>query len=92
MAKLTNEQRARLLGRMEIAGLGGSLADDCWVWQGSTTGQGYANATVGGKTVYVQKVFFEDLYGELKAGHRLFNTCGRRTCVRPAHWEARPWG
>lgn len=82
---LSKEQRERLISRTD-------RARGHWMWGGTVTSTGYANCTVGGKTTYVQRALWEDLNGEVPKGHRLFNTCGERLCVRPEHWTAQPFG
>lgn len=59
---------------------------DCWVWRGSTTGQGYPTMKPPGcGCSMVRRVAIELTGVNLKPRQPVVTTCGERLCVNPAH-------
>lgn len=64
--------------------------DDCWVWTGALSSEGYGNFTVGKHTVRAHRVGWIIAYGDIPADlfldHRV-GLCRGRWCVNPHHLE-----
>ena len=67
------------------------MADDCEIWQGSTTRSGsglrYGKRTVNYKTVSAHKYAYECAFGPVPVGKVLDHLCRNMLCVNPAHLE-----
>jgi len=78
-------------------------ADECWTWEGATTGSGYGHINLGPGLGYapVHRLIYELFAGpipeELEMDHTCHNsdldcpgglTCLHRRCVNPTHLEA----
>jgi len=65
--------------------------DDCHIWTGALSDEGYGDFWVGGKTVRAHRVGYLLRFGEFPIEHYLdhkHNTCdGRRYCVNTDHLE-----
>lgn len=63
----------------------------CWVWQWSTTLEGYAEVRAESKTQRAHRVFYKREYGPIPKSKELDHLCapfgGPRNCVRPDHLE-----
>lgn len=62
----------------------------CWIWQLSTTSDGYGKATVQGRRLYAHRVSYEEHVGPIPEGLTIDHLCGVRACVNPAHLEPVP--
>ena len=73
-----------------------TLYNQCTPWTGTLDARGYPRAkTRSGKSYYPGRAAYEQLFGRLEPGERVFRRCGRRDCVNPLHGttdpeEARP--
>lgn len=61
--------------------------DECWLWPGSVTQEGYGMAYVSGKRVAAHRLAYERLVGPIPAGLQLDHLCRARSCVNPGHLE-----
>jgi hypothetical protein len=59
----------------------------CWVWQRSTSFQGYGQVWNKGKLHRAHRVFYELHRGPIPDGLQIDHTCGNRLCVNPDHLE-----
>ena len=64
---------------------------DCWVWTRATNGVGYGRARIAGekRIRYAHIVYWERVHGPVPLGYVLHHICHNRSCVNPAHLEAR---
>jgi hypothetical protein len=67
--------------------------DDCWLWTGSMSREGYGHFWVGGMPAGARQQWWAHRFayfasvGVVPQGYVLDHTCGRRACVRPTHLE-----
>lgn len=64
--------------------------DDCWVWTGTISMNGYGMLGVGGrkgKKLYAHRVSYNLFVGEVPEGLDLDHLCRNRRCVNPDHLE-----
>lgn len=61
--------------------------DECWVWHGSFTDEGYGQVTVNYKRTLVHRHAYEQLVGPIPEGLHLDHLCRNRGCCNPAHLE-----
>lgn len=54
----------------------------CMVWQGGCA-NGHPAVTIGGKTLLVRRVLWEEMNGPLKAGEIVRCTCQTPKCINP---------
>lgn len=59
----------------------------CWLWQGATHRQGYAQAGHGGKVHLLHKLVWEHLNGPVPSGLELDHKCRVNQCWNPEHME-----
>jgi hypothetical protein len=84
---------ARLLLRVRQEG-------ECWTWTGSTNRDGGYGVIGGGgyvpgsrslsRVVYVHRVAYSILVGDIPDGQQIDHLCRNRLCIRPDHLEAVP--
>lgn len=60
-------------------------SDNCWVWQGSLTTDGYGSITVAGRAIRVHRYSWELHNGAIPKGLFVCHHCDNRGCVRPDH-------
>lgn len=60
-------------------------AGGCWVWTGSTVGNGYGRFMLGGVRRVAHVVVYELLVGPVPDGLELHHDCHNPPCVNPAH-------
>ncbi len=58
--------------------------DDCWLWKGSTTPEGYGKLSVDGKTCYAHRLSYEIDKGP-PGKLCVLHTCDNPPCCNPAH-------
>lgn len=61
---------------------------DCWVWNSTNNGQGYARFWYGSKRIMAHKVAYLMMRGKPSEGLVLDHLCRVRNCVNPYHLEA----
>jgi hypothetical protein len=71
----------------EDGGYAIDLATGCWIWQRSTSLNGYGQLFHEGRTQRVHRVFYQLYVGPIPDGYQLDHTCGNRLCVNPDHLE-----
>lgn len=65
-----------------------TVGDDCWVWHGSTTLEGYGMFYAGpGQRRPAHRAVYELLEGPIPDGLEPDHLCRNRACVNPAHIE-----
>jgi HNH endonuclease len=60
----------------------------CWIWQRSTSFNGYGQLWHDGRVQRAHRVFYQLHVGPIPDGLQIDHTCGNRRCVNPAHLEA----
>lgn len=83
-AALVTDPLERIFDRVEVG--------DCWVYTGSLTRGGYAQARVWSghkqsRKRYAHRVVYEALVGPIPDGMELDHLCRNRACVNPDHLE-----
>jgi hypothetical protein len=64
--------------------------DECWMWTGAKTPNGYGQINLGGrkgKRRAAHRVAYELCVGPIPDGHDLDHHCENKGCVNPAHLE-----
>lgn len=62
--------------------------DGCWIWQGSTKGDGYGKCGYKGRTgVGAHRMSYEVFVGPIPPDLHLDHLCRKRPCVNPDHLE-----
>jgi hypothetical protein len=56
----------------------------CWLWTGPKNNHGYGRV---GPNLYVHRLAYEQLVGQIPDGLQLDHLCNVRHCVNPAHLE-----
>jgi hypothetical protein len=59
----------------------------CWLWQGATDRDGYAQRHRRGRTLVVHRAMYEEHVGPIAVGMQLDHLCRRPSCVNPGHLE-----
>lgn len=59
----------------------------CWLWTGSSYGQGYGAYSSGGRTVRAHRLAYEAFVGKIPEGLTIDHLCRVRCCVNPQHLE-----
>jgi hypothetical protein len=61
----------------------------CWVWQGRRTTNGYGRIKVNGRDIAVHRLIWEENYGPIPPRFEIHHICENRLCVRPTHLQLR---
>src|SRR5262245_61833436 len=75
----------RLWRRVQVGG-----PNDCWLWLGSTNGNGYGTIGTGGRAgrqTYVHRVAWELAHGPIPPALEVDHLCDTRGCVNVAHMQ-----
>ena len=71
---------------------GGGYAIDpgtgCWIWQRSTSFNGYGQLWHDGRIQRAHRVFYQLYVGPIPDGLQIDHICGHRLCVNPDHLQA----
>lgn len=62
-------------------------AGPCWLWTGGRTKNGYGKGFLDGKHVYVHRIVYEALVGEIPAGMLIDHRCHVKHCCNPEHLQ-----
>lgn len=80
---------ARILANVSIEP--GPLVSPCWIWQGSTSGDGrgggYPRMSLDGQTVAVHRVIAVCVFGYVPGKKQVDHKCRARLCCNPEHHE-----
>ncbi len=93
---LPPEAQDRFWSKVSVGG-----PDECWLWTGGTSREGYPYFKLGGKTRYAHRLAYVTEFGPIplmtvdhvchnRDGGCLGGPCPHRRCVNPAHLEAVP--
>lgn len=80
--------RGHANGWQETGGYAVDPDTGCWVWQRSTSFQGYGQAWYRGKLYRAHRLFYELHRGPIPEGLQIDHMCSNRLCVNPEHLEA----
>lgn len=61
--------------------------EDCWLWHGDTTPNGYGCTKIRGKAYVAHRLFYEYFVAAIPAGLDLDHLCKVRNCVNPWHLD-----
>ena len=61
--------------------------DECWLWSGVKTHDGYGRIRFNGRMQYTHRVAYALHVGPIPDGLMLDHTCHERACFNPAHLE-----
>lgn len=60
--------------------------NDCWVWKGAKTFNGYGRVSVAGRgTLRIHRYSFEVTNGDIPRGMLVLHSCDNRLCFNPKH-------
>lgn len=62
--------------------------DECWLWAGTVSGQGYGRIYTGGAQHWAHRVSYEHFVGPIPMGLEIDHLCQTPGCVNPMHLEA----
>lgn len=62
--------------------------DECWLWTGYTTANGYGQFRADGRVSYAHRVAYALWVEEVPEGSVVHHICAVRNCVNPAHLQA----
>jgi hypothetical protein len=82
---LTDRQLKNFWRKVDVRG-----PDDCWEWQGATSGRGYGSHGVTGingkfRTERTHRVSWVIHNGQITSGLCICHTCDNPPCVNPTH-------
>lgn len=61
--------------------------DECWSWNGATSGSGYGHLKMRGRQTGAHRVCWTLHFGRIPVGAQILHICDNKTCVNPAHLE-----
>lgn len=59
----------------------------CFIWQGSTTLDGYAEVKIQGKKLRAHRVIYAEVVGDIPDGYHIDHLCHVVGCINPDHLE-----
>jgi len=59
----------------------------CWIWQGTTTSEGYGQTIHQAKKLYTHRLAYELWRGQIHEGLVIDHLCRNRACCNPGHLE-----
>jgi hypothetical protein len=73
--------------RYEIGAYVVDESTGCWIWQRSTSLNGYGQVYYMGRIYRAHRLFYELFRGPIPDGYQIHHTCQRPLCVNPDHLE-----
>jgi hypothetical protein len=64
------------------------VTESCWLWTGSTSGDGYGRVRIDGRLRNAHRHSYEMFRGQILEGLQIDHLCRVRLCVNPKHLEA----
>jgi hypothetical protein len=65
-----------------------TITNECWIWTGTISSQGYGQFERSGKRYRAHRAFYEEIKGSIPFGLEIDHLCRNRACVNPTHLEA----
>lgn len=59
--------------------------DECWIWTGTQTPDGYGVLRANNKNTLVHRIAYELFYGDLSPGYSVCHHCDNPPCCNPRH-------
>jgi hypothetical protein len=59
--------------------------NDCWIWEGKKTSQGYGRICLNGKDHKAHRLSYEIFIGPIPEGHCVCHYCDNPQCWNPSH-------
>jgi len=83
MDTLVSRIPSRIVSKIKF----GATDDECWIWTGVCTKDGYGRITIDGKQKSAHRVVYELTVGPIPEGLELDHLCMVTGCVSPFHLE-----
>jgi hypothetical protein len=77
-ARCEDRRMDRIWSRLDRSGR-------CWLWRGTRTLAGYGQVQICNQRLYLHRLVYEWVRGEIPEGHVIMHTCDTPACVNPAH-------
>ncbi len=75
---------ASLLKRVKVVG-----PKKCWEWDGHTDEHGYGQVSIGGRAMWVHRVFYAVFVRSIAEGREIDHRCRNHSCCNPHHLKQR---
>ena len=80
MPRWTQTEPERFWSKVDRGG-----PDECWLWRGGVSTNGYGNFYVSGRLVRAHRYAYETHYGPVAPELQVCHRCDNKPCCNPAH-------